>query len=48
MKIFNFLSKVILGFIFGSLIFDGIMVYCHFFNNNLGNMILTNIDSIIY
>ncbi len=48
MKTFNVMYKIVLGFIFGALIFDGLMIYTHFFNNELGDVIIKNIDRVIY
>ncbi len=48
MKVFKILSNVTLTFILCALIFDGVMIYSHFFNEELNKTIINNIDKIIY
>lgn len=48
MKTFKLVYNTVLTFIFGALIFDGLMIYCHFFNTELGSTIIKNIDKVIY
>jgi hypothetical protein len=47
-KIYNVLASATLTFILCALIFDGVMIYTHFFNEELNNAIINNIDKIIY
>lgn len=47
-NIFNVTASIVGTFIFCALIFDGVMVYSHFFNEGLENLIINKIDNIIY
>ena len=48
MKTFKVLSSITLTFILCALIFDGVMIYSHFFNEELNRAIINNIDKVIY
>lgn len=48
MKTYNIAAGIVASFIFCALIFDGVMIYAHFFNDRLENKIINKIDSIIY
>lgn len=48
MKTFNIAASIVASFIFCALIFDGVMIYSHFFNEKLENQIINKIDKIIY
>jgi hypothetical protein len=48
MKTFKVLSGVTLTFILCALIFDGVMIYTHFFNEEINRTIINNIDKVIY
>jgi hypothetical protein len=48
MKTFNIAATIVASFIFCALIFDGVMIYSHFFNEKLENKIINKIDKIIY
>ena len=47
-KLYKVLSGATLTFILCALIFDGVMIYAHFFNEKLNNTIINNIDKVIY
>ena len=47
-NIFNVTSSIVGTFIFCALIFDGVMIYTHFFNEELNIKIVNKIDNIIY
>ena len=48
MKTFNIAASIVATFIFCALIFDGVMIYSHFFNEELEGVIINKIDKIIY
>jgi hypothetical protein len=48
MKTFNIAAGIVATFIFCALIFDGVMIYSHFFNEELENLIINKIDKVIY
>jgi len=48
MKTFKIASRVVAAWIAAALIFDGVMVYCHFFNTELESKIVNQIDKVIY
>jgi hypothetical protein len=48
MKTYNIVAGIVATFIFCALIFDGVMVYSHFFNEELENTIINKIDNVIY
>jgi hypothetical protein len=47
-KFHKVLTSATLTFILCALIFDGIMIYTHFFNEELNKTIINNIDKVIY
>jgi hypothetical protein len=47
-KLYKVLSGATVTFILCALIFDGVMIYTHFFNEELNNTIINNIDKVIY
>jgi hypothetical protein len=47
-KLYKVLANTTLTFILCALIFDGVMIYTHFFNEELNNTIINNIDKVIY
>lgn len=48
MKTYNIIYKTVLTFILCALIFDGVMIYSHFFNEELNKTIINKIDKVIY
>ena len=47
-KLYKVLEGATLTFILCALIFDGVMIYSHFFNEELNTTIINNIDKVIY
>ena len=47
-KLYKVFASATLTFILCALIFDGVMIYSHFFNGELEDMIINKIDKIIY
>jgi hypothetical protein len=47
-KLYKVFASATLTFILCALIFDGVMIYAHFFNEELSNTIINNIDKVIY
>ena len=47
-KLYKVFAGATLTFILCALIFDGVMIYTHFFNEELNNTIINNIDKVIY
>jgi hypothetical protein len=48
LNLFNVTASIVGTFIFCALIFDGVMIYSHFFNEELENTIINKIDNVIY
>ena len=48
MKTFKIASRVVAAWIAAALIFDVVMVYCHFFDQELETKIVKQIDKVIY
>ena len=48
MKTYNIAASIVASFIFCALIFDAVMIYTHFFNEELNTKIVNKIDNIIY
>jgi len=48
MKTFKIASRIVGAWIAAALLFDAVMVYCHFFNPVVEHEIISHIDKIIY
>lgn len=48
MKTFKIASRIVAAWIAVALLFDAVMVYCHFFNPELESKIVKQIDRVIY
>jgi hypothetical protein len=48
MKAFKIASRIVGAWIAAALLFDGVMIYCHFANPELEDVIISHIDKIIY
>ena len=48
MKTFKIASRLVGAWIATALLFDAVMVYCHFFNPVVESTIISHIDKLIY
>ena len=48
MKTFKIASRIVGAWIAAALLFDGVMIYCHFANPELEKVIISKIDKVIY